>query len=89
MSCVVAVEKVYQESAWWLIGSLPAKEEEPAEKEEEKEDEAKEEEKEDEAKEASGSKRKINDRLGMDEQSKRVRQQKGQTRKWKFQDLGA
>ena len=59
---------------------MEAKEEEPAEKEEEKEDEAK---------EASGSKRKINDRLGMDEQSKRVRQQKGQTRKWKFQDLGA
>ena len=80
MSGVFAVEKVYQEPAWWFIGSLPAKEEEPAEKEEEKEDEAK---------EASGSKRKINDRLGMDEQSKRVRQQKGQTRKWKFQDLGA
>ena len=80
MSGVFAVEKVYQEPAWWFIGSLEAKEEEPAEKEEEKEDEAK---------EASGSKRKINDRLGMDEQSKRVRQQKGQTRKWKFQDLGA
>ena len=59
---------------------MEAKEEEPAEKEEEKEDEAK---------EASGSKRKINDRLGMDEQSKRVRQQEGQRRKWKFQDLGA
>ena len=58
---------------------MEAKEEAPAEKEEEKEDEAK---------EASGSKRKINDRLGMDEQSKRVRQLKGQTRKW-FQDLGA
>ena len=68
---------------------MEAKEEEPAEKEEEKEYEAKEEKKEDEAKAASGSKRKINDRLGMDEQSKRVRQQKGQTRKWKFQDLGA
>ena len=80
MSGVSAVEKVFQEPAWWFIGSLEAKEEEPAEKEEEKEDEAK---------EASGSKRKINDRLGMDEQSKRVRQQKGQTRKWKFQDLGA
>ena len=80
MSGVFAVKKVYQEPVWWFIGSLPAKEEEPAEKEEEKEDEAK---------EASGSKRKINDRLGMDEQSKRVRQQKGQTRKWKFQDLGA
>ena len=80
MSGVSAVEKkVFQEPAWWFIGSLEAKEEEPAEKEEEKEDEAK---------EASGSKRKINDRLGMDEQSKRVRQQKGQTRKWKFQDLG-
>ena len=89
MSGVFAVKKVYQEPVWWFIGSLPAKEEEPAEKEEDKEDEAKEEEKEDEAKEASGSKRKINDRLGMDEQSKRVRQQKGQTRKWKFQDLGA
>ena len=80
MSGVFAVEKVYQEPAWWFIGSLPAKEEEPAEKEEEKEDEAK---------EASGSKRKINDRLGMDEQSKRVRQQKGQTRKWKFQEMEA
>ena len=80
MSGVFAVEKVYQEPAWWFIGSLEAKEEEPAEKEEEKEDEAK---------EASGSKRKINDRLGMDEQSKRVRQQKGQTRKWKFQEMEA
>ena len=89
MSGVFVVEKVFQEPAWWFIGSLEAKEEEPAEKEEEKEDEKKAEEKEDEANEASGSKRKINDRLGMDEQSKRVRQQKGQTRKWKFQDLGA
>ena len=80
MSGVSAVEKVFQEPAWWFIGSLEAKEEEPAEKEEGNEDEAK---------EASGSKRKINDRLGMDEQSKRVRQQKGQTRKWKFQEMEA
>ena len=80
MSGVFAVKKVYQEPVWWFIGSLPAKEEEPAEKEEEKEEEAK---------EASGSKRKINDRLGMDEQSKRVRQLKGQTRKWKFQEMEA
>ena len=49
MSGVFAVEKVFQEPAWWFIGSLEAKEEEPAEKEEDKEDEAKEEEKEDEA----------------------------------------
>ena len=88
MSGVFAVENVDQEPAWWFIGSLPSKEEAPAEKGEENEDEAKEEEKYDEAKDTSGSKRKINGRLGMDEQSKRVRQQKGQTRKW-FQDLGA
>ena len=34
MSGVFAVENVYQEPAWRFIGSLEAKEEEPAEKEE-------------------------------------------------------